>query len=104
MLREPCEHGRYDEHRGHWGTVFFCPGGRTLTDAEALTLLLTEECGNPECESGFVHDGFDGLHNKSKECPSCGGSGRTLRKGVDKSDLAQRVFIPASMLEGGESE
>ncbi len=40
VLREPCEHGRYEGHlvhdydKGHWS----CPGGRKVTDAELMKL------------------------------------------------------------------
>lgn len=54
-LRLPCEHGRYEEHATvvtdgafpypystHHTLRHLCPGGRSLTDAEALARLLPD--------------------------------------------------------------
>jgi len=47
-LREPCEHGVYYEHHPRGPVNPPCPGGRVLSDAEALRRLLFETCG--ECD------------------------------------------------------
>jgi len=52
-LREACKHGRWDEEHlmdepDSEGYRQNCPGGRILSDAEALRALLFETCG--ECD------------------------------------------------------
>jgi hypothetical protein len=72
-LREPCEHGRYEWHGGG------CPGGRILSDAEALRALLFET---------------DGV---------------TPREGVERLErylmgvVDDGYWLPASMLEGDKT-
>lgn len=51
-LRMPCEHGRYDGHEAirnvgtnsttTMGAGYHCPGGRTLTPAGVLAILLPD--------------------------------------------------------------
>lgn len=114
LLREPCDHGRYEEHptvaqSGAGGTYIThvplaspCPGGRTLTDAEALSLLLTDVC---DCTVARMVDGVipTGEQPADPDCPSCGGSGRIPRDRVEERinhNGEPTLVIPMSMLEG----
>jgi hypothetical protein len=49
-LRDPCDHGRYEPHDFGYDLLETCPGGRTLSDAEALRTLLFDVglCGLAE--------------------------------------------------------
>jgi hypothetical protein len=110
-LREPCPHGRWEKHPdgsnlGWW----YCPGGRILTDAEALRTLLYDEC--EKCKDGWVRPASeldDPLY--VERCPACAGSGRTPKDGVYVHDDPESVrngeagvfiyaYFLASMLEG----
>jgi hypothetical protein len=115
FLREACKHGRYDGHLGGPGP---CPGGRILTNPEALGTLLFDVCG--ECKSSPVKGRVWRSINTPMDahyypCPVCGGSGRVPKDGVligrswlhhresNPADFGEWVAFPASMLEG-ESE
>jgi hypothetical protein len=81
-----------------------CPGGRTLSDAEALRALLFETCGDCEGNRGQMHvhtvavpghhPGCGGQDCESlcpvpepmpveewEQCDACGGSGQTPKDG-----------------------
>jgi hypothetical protein len=112
---EPCEHGRYDRHRVFgYEEIVRCPGGRILTDPQALQTLLYDECG--ECGgTGWVKDDpeCDDPDASLGGCPKCwtggvGGSGRTPKDGVEPLDMATNgiaedgepgFWFPASMLD-----
>jgi hypothetical protein len=95
-MSEPCEHGRYERHvvAGEGGpgvTIEVCPGGRILSDAEALRAFLFETCG--ECGgAGRVWDGISsavanrGDDHHTVVCPTCGGSGQT-----PKDEVVERI-------------
>ena len=115
MLREPCPHGRYERHYLDSMTELVgeaCPGGRTLSDAEALERVLYEECGTcggtgEKDDSCPTPDG--GSCGYKVRCPVCGGSGRTPKDGVQKDWIGSTwgggwtYVIPASMLEGDKT-
>jgi hypothetical protein len=90
----------------------WCPGGRVLSDAEALTALLFDECENyaphancnysAACIKGMLHCNKCGF---IELCPTCGGSGQTPKDGVDPRFVGNErtpvgYFIDAEMLEG----
>jgi hypothetical protein len=82
-LREACEHGRWEKHAHpphERYSLNWCPGGRVLSDAEALRALL-----------------FDG-------------DGVTPREGVERLErylmgvVDDGYWLPASMLEGDATD
>lgn len=110
MLREPCVHGRYDAHElgstgfGQRGyeVVFggnWCPGGRPLTDAEVLERLLYQNCRR--CRG--CGDDETGPEVRFGACPSCAGTGHTLKDGVAERinhNGEPTLVVPMSMLKG----
>jgi hypothetical protein len=93
-LREACKHGVWYEHLTRdlptaVSNEGWCPGGRILTDAEALRTLLFDVCANSAehpgcrylaaCINGMLHCNKCGL---IEQCFPCGGSGRVPKDGV----------------------
>lgn len=89
MLREPCEHGRYEEHPPPLSMETMlhktmCPGGRPLTAAEFDRIareagyVKRPVCG--ECEgrgkiAGALLQTANGPVQTYEPCPSCAGTG-----------------------------
>jgi hypothetical protein len=115
-LREPCEHGRYERHTwadlesGLEGSLTIpCPGGRVLSDAEALRARLFETCGECDGSGEEMADsgselGIPGGMVAIGLCPSCGGSGETPKGGVHEAFgwPEGSYVVSASLLEGAE--
>jgi hypothetical protein len=120
-----CEHGRW-EPDGHWvgcahiygsqhlncpeGPTPWCPGGRVLSDTEALRALLFDVCGECGGEGEVTCDCYAPPLDHPQSCPACGGSGRTPKEGVERlsrvlafDGTRGAISFPLWMLEGDET-